>query len=239
MKRVIGKVLEWQGNRGIIVADGTEKDSAGRLVGDARLLVRKYNMEPHPDDCPIEMGEEVAFLWCHEKNRMLATDVVRLRWTTTRGAPHPASGEMESLKAHPSAFISYAKEDREAARRIHQALEKAGISTWFDEAKLVPGDEWEPEIEKAIQAADFGVPCLAANSVAKIGFFQAELKKLMSRQERHPSGAASIIPVRLDDSAVPGEFRKYQWLDLFPDFERGAIELCEATRAQWTRRKGG
>jgi hypothetical protein len=139
----------------------------------------------------------------------------------------------------PKVFISYAKEDRALARRVHQALEEGGISSWLDEVRLVPGDEWEPEIDKAIESADFAVPCLSFTSVAKVGFFQAELKRLMRRQEFQPSGAAFVIPVRLEDCYVPKEFRKYQWLDLFPVVESGVEQLCSAVRAQWLRKGGG
>ncbi|MEK7407591.1 MAG: toll/interleukin-1 receptor domain-containing protein, partial [Acidobacteriota bacterium] len=138
----------------------------------------------------------------------------------------------------PKVFISYAKEDRITVRRVYEALEKGGFSVWLDEERLLAGDQWEPEIDKAIEAAHFAIPCLSASSVTKVGFFQAELKRLLRRQELHPSGAAFVIPIRLDDCEVPREFGKYQWLDLFPDMEHAMKRLSDAIRAQWARRKG-
>ena len=43
----------------------------------------------------------------------------------------------ESQKA---VFLSYASQDAEAARRICEALRKAGIEVWFDQRELRGGD---------------------------------------------------------------------------------------------------
>ena len=72
-----GIISEWQGNRGIILADPDQLDSAGKPFGDSWFFVRKY--KPHPDEVPVEPNEEVAFLWGHEKEKMIAFNVLRLR----------------------------------------------------------------------------------------------------------------------------------------------------------------
>jgi hypothetical protein len=79
-----GTIRDWQGNRGIVVADPDQFDSAGKPFGNCWFFVRKYNMDPHPDDIPVVLNEEVAFLWGHEEEKMIAFDVLRLRWI----APH-------------------------------------------------------------------------------------------------------------------------------------------------------
>ena len=49
-----------------------------------------------------------------------------------------AAGEQaEPAKA---AFVSYASQDPQAARRICDALQAAGIEVWFDQSELRGGD---------------------------------------------------------------------------------------------------
>jgi hypothetical protein len=50
-----------------------------------------------------------------------------------------------------SIFISYAREDVEAARRLRDAIERLGGDAWLDESRLLPGDAWEEEILRAIR----------------------------------------------------------------------------------------
>jgi len=66
-----GSITEWQGNRGIVMKPGT----------GAWFRVRAYNMEPDGHDVPVEQGEDVAFAWVHEGNRMIVTRCVRLGHT--------------------------------------------------------------------------------------------------------------------------------------------------------------
>ena len=40
-------------------------------------------------------------------------------------------------------FLSYARDDAAAARRIAEALRGAGLEVWFDENELTGGDTWD------------------------------------------------------------------------------------------------
>ncbi|MBM3852186.1 MAG: TIR domain-containing protein [Verrucomicrobia bacterium] len=40
----------------------------------------------------------------------------------------------------PSVFLSYAAEDREAARRLRDTLAAAGLDVWYDESALSGGE---------------------------------------------------------------------------------------------------
>jgi len=76
----------------------------------------------------------------------------------------------------PSVFIAYAKEDMEAALRLHDALRQAGFRPWIDVRALLPGQNWPRAIEMAIQNADFFVACFSQRAVVKRGGFQAEIR---------------------------------------------------------------
>ena len=43
-------------------------------------------------------------------------------------------------------FLSYAREDTDAARRIAEALRGFGIEVWFDQSELKGGEAWDASI---------------------------------------------------------------------------------------------
>ena len=53
--------------------------------------------------------------------------------------------------ASKAIFLSYAREDSDAARRIADALRAAGIEVWFDQSELRGGDAWDGKIRQQIK----------------------------------------------------------------------------------------
>jgi CheY-like chemotaxis protein len=120
-----------------------------------------------------------------------------------------------SPKRQVKIFICYAKEDLNKANAIYNRLIQLKFNPWIDNRKLVPGQDWELEIEKAIDACNFFLACLSSHSVTKEGYVQKELKKGLEILDRHPEGRIYLIPLRLDDCKVPKRFERIQWCDLF------------------------
>ncbi len=126
-------------------------------------------------------------------------------------------------------FLGYAEEDRAAVKRLSGALEKAGFEPWMDQEKLLPGQNWPRSIERAIDLSEFFVACFSNRSATKRGHFQSELSYALNAASRVPSDDIYLLPVRLDDCAIPHDIaRRVQHLDLFPDWERGVGELLKA-----------
>lgn len=48
------------------------------------------------------------------------------------------------------------------------------MDPWLDEEKLYPGQDWDLEIEKAVEAADGVIVWLSNDSVTKEGYVQRE-----------------------------------------------------------------
>lgn len=117
-------------------------------------------------------------------------------------------------------FISYAKEDISLAKELYETLDRQGFSLWMDEEDLLPGYQWEIEIEKAIHESDIFIACLSKNSVNKRGYVQAELKKALDVANLMPEGEVYIIPVRLDACEVPRSLSKLHWLNYFEPGEK-------------------
>lgn len=91
------------------------------------------------------------------------------------------------------------------------------IEPWIDEENLLPGQDFDLEIHKAIRESDVIVVCLSVESVAKAGYIQKEFKRALASAEEKPEGTIYIIPLRLNDCAPPPKFTQWQWVDYFSE----------------------
>ena len=64
-------------------------------------------------------------------------------------------------------FFSHAHEDQAHVEKIVESLWQDGFLTWLDKKDLVPGDDWQAEIEIAMYKADFVLAFLSKASVQK------------------------------------------------------------------------
>lgn len=123
-------------------------------------------------------------------------------------------------------FLSYARADAEAARRLYNDLVTLGYDVWFDLESLLPGQVWALEIRNAIRRADYFIALISNHSVSKRGFVQAELRQGIETYANLPEGAAFLIPVKLDPVDVPFEaLNAVQWVEMFPEYDNGLIRL--------------
>jgi hypothetical protein len=86
---------------------------------------------------------------------------------------------------------------------------------WLDEEQILPGQDWNQEIRRAVRNSDVVLVCLSAKSVIKVGFVQSEIKFALEMAEAQPEGFIFLIPVRLEECAVPERLRSRQWVNLF------------------------
>lgn len=124
-------------------------------------------------------------------------------------------------------YLAYSKEDRTEVRRLYRELKSAGFDTWLDYEQVLPGQEWNLEIEKAVREADVVIVCLSKNSVQKEGYVQREVRYALDVVNQKPEGTIYLIPARLDDCVVPRALRNYQFVDLFlpSGYERLRLSL--------------
>lgn len=124
-------------------------------------------------------------------------------------------------------FISYARQDYDAARRLYDDLaSKTDLKPWFDKEDLLPGQSWDLEIRKAIKKSRYFIALVSSTSVTKRGYVNKELRKAIDAFDEFPEGEIFAIPVRLDDCEIPfGRFREIERVDLFPYWEKGIQRL--------------
>lgn len=139
------------------------------------------------------------------------------------GPDHPA----------PSVFLSYASEDRQAARRIGDALPAYGLEVWYDESELGGGDAWDQKIRRQIRECDFFMALVSAQTEARReGYFRREWRLAVERTLDMADDHTFILPIVIDETdqasaRVPEKFLAVQWLRVPAGEPTPALEaLC-------------
>ena len=138
----------------------------------------------------------------------------------------------------PQVFVAYVAEDLELARRLCESLAAAGCSPWLDKDKLLPGQNWPRAIERAIEISDAFIACFSSRSVVKRGQFQSELRHAWDCARRLPLESVFLVPVRFERCEVPRIISdRVQYVDLFPDWDKGVRRVARAVRRAARRRE--
>ncbi|SDS37825.1 TIR domain-containing protein [Opitutus sp. GAS368] len=109
-------------------------------------------------------------------------------------------------------FLSYAREDTDAARQIAEALRAAGIEVWFDQSELRGGDLWDQKIRRQIRECALFIPIISAQTQARAeGYFRREWKMAVDRTHDMSESRSFLVPVLVDDTPesaadVPEQF---------------------------------
>lgn len=111
-------------------------------------------------------------------------------------------------------FLCHSKEDKYKVRELYHKLIVDGFDPWFDEERLMPGQDWDLEIRKAVHETDIVLVCLSKKSLTKAGYVQKEIRFALDVAEEQPEDGIFIIPAKLEDCEVPSRLSKWQWVDL-------------------------
>ena len=118
-------------------------------------------------------------------------------------------------------FISYTREDQEAARRLRDFLEEeAGADVWVDTRRLEAGDDWDYKIRRNIKNCSYFMSLISSASTRRReGYFRREWTLAAERAMDFVDTAPFIIPVVIDETSedtdgVPERFRRSQWTRL-------------------------
>ncbi len=126
----------------------------------------------------------------------------------------------DNTPASGAVFLSYAREDTDAARRIAEALRSSGVEAWFDQAELRGGDAWDAKLRTQIRTCTLFLPVISVTTQTRQeGYFRREWKLAVERTNDMAAGTAFLVPVVIDDTAeaqalVPDEFMRVQWTRL-------------------------
>lgn len=115
-------------------------------------------------------------------------------------------------------FLCHSSNDKTTVRKLYQRLfSRSSIDVWLDEARLLPGENWNHEITKAVKDSDIVIVCLSKNSVSKEGYIQREIKLALDIADEKPEGTIFIVPLKLEECEVPDRLSNWQWVNYYED----------------------
>lgn len=127
---------------------------------------------------------------------------------------------VEPIKPGPQilrVFLCHASQDNQEVRKLWSQLREDGFVPWLDEEDILPGQNWDSEIKKAVRASHAVLVFLSRTSITKEGYIQREIKQALDLADEKPDGTIFLVPARLDDCAIPERLAHLQYVDLFRD----------------------
>lgn len=110
-------------------------------------------------------------------------------------------------------FISYATEDFQYADKLHKFLSENGFEPWMDKKNLLPGQDWDFQIQQSLRKADFIILLLSNTSVSKRGYVQKEFNQAVIYCDEKLESDIYIIPIKIDACEAPSKLQKFQWVE--------------------------
>jgi hypothetical protein len=116
-------------------------------------------------------------------------------------------------------FVSYAREDLDAARALKSALDAVGLTVWFDLDRLGPGDTFDLKIQDYVQRCSLFLALLSRNTEARTeGFFRREWNYALDRDKGIDQSVPFIVPVAIEENVqlktLPRRFREINVTEL-------------------------
>jgi small GTP-binding protein len=140
----------------------------------------------------------------------------------------------ETLDFEFDVFLSHSAKDKEIVRSLAERLRQDGLTVWFDEWMLRPGDSIPAKIEGGLERSRVLVLCMSANS---FGSDWTHLEAGTFRFRDPLNQERRFIPLRLDDTPIKGSLAQFlyiNWHRTKRDGEYG--KLLEACRFPIKRR---
>ncbi len=112
-------------------------------------------------------------------------------------------------------FLCHSSDDKKSVKALFKKLQKTKGDIWLDLEKLLPGQDWETEIAKAVKQADIVLVCLSKNSFSESGYIQKELRYVLNLADEKPDNTIFVIPLKLEECNIPDKLAKWQWLNFY------------------------
>jgi hypothetical protein len=124
-------------------------------------------------------------------------------------------------------FLCYSGPDHRKVVQLYTQLLTDGFKPWMDKKDLIAGQDWQFEIRRAIESADYFIACISSNFQHRT-YGHREIKLALEVLDTIPEGDIYLIPVRLEECRVEHRLAGRQWVDLFES--DGYEQLVKALR---------
>ncbi len=119
-----------------------------------------------------------------------------------------------------SLFISYSRTDSAFVDRLEADLRARGFRPWVDRRKIEGGQDWEAELQKAIDLCQTMLVVLSPEAMAS---------KYVRREYRYADGEGKqIIPLNWRTTKVPMGLNDIQWVNFQSSYDQGFADLLIA-----------
>ena len=143
---------------------------------------------------------------------------LRLAQKRTQHVPTQLQSEFitQSLRQPPleslDVFISYSRADSDLARKLNDALQIQGKTTWFDQESIASGSDFQQEIYQGIKVSDNFVFILSPRSVNS-PYCKDEVEYAASLNKRF----VTVLHRQVNTNDLHPELAKVQWIDFNGD----------------------
>ena len=107
-------------------------------------------------------------------------------------------------------FLSHSSRDKDIVRALALRMRADGLRVWFDEWEIEVGDSIPLKIEEGLAQSKFLVLCMSAHSSLSDW---TQLERQTVRFDDPLKRNRRLIPLRLDDAAIPGSLAQFAYVD--------------------------
>jgi len=129
-------------------------------------------------------------------------------------------------------FLCYSPDERPAVQELYRRLQADGFDPWLDEENLLPGQEEEAEIRKAVRSSDAVIVCLSHNAIQMAGRINKQIAHALDVADEQPEGTIFLIPLRLENCPIPERLSRWHSVNLYD--EQGYVRLIDALRTKFS-----
>jgi TIR domain len=129
-------------------------------------------------------------------------------------------------------FLCHSSTDKARVRDLYERLKADNFAPWLDEQDLLPGQDWNLEITRAVRASHVVIVCLSPTAVAKTGYIQKEIRVALDVADEQPEGCIFLIPAKFEAYETPERLRRWHWVELFDPTGYAKLVSALRTRAQ-------
>jgi hypothetical protein len=124
-----------------------------------------------------------------------------------------------------SVFICHASANKPFVNKLYKDLRKFGVQVWLDEREIVVGDSLHDAITDGLERSDYTIVVLSSTSI-KRPWVRKEIKA--SFQLEIESGRRRILPIVIEDCAIPLFLKDKRYADFRRSYEQGLADLLSA-----------
>lgn len=122
-------------------------------------------------------------------------------------------------------FISYSHADKPFVKKLATDLRERGISVWFDEWEMSPGDSISQRIQEGIKESTIFLIVLSSKSINS-GWCQKELSAAWNLEIKRKS--KFVVPVLYEECELSLFLIDKLYADFRQDYSAGLVELLKA-----------